>query len=166
MIDRKAIKDLDLKQPYVWLATWFGSGMLNPAPGTWGSVASIPFALLIYHYIGASGLLAGIVFVSALGFWASEKFDKATDGHDNKMIVIDEAAGQWITLLPALYFFGFSPLYIFIAFMLFRALDITKPWPVSHFDKNVEGAAGVMGDDIIAGLIGALIISGVYYYAG
>ncbi len=162
----KPPEKLDLKQPFVWVATWFGSGFLRPGPGTWGSAASIPFALIIFATTGLYGLIAGIVLITALGFWSAEKFDQATEGHDNKMIVIDEAAGQWIALLPALHFNGLNLLPILFAFLLFRLFDITKPWPISWFDKKVEGAAGVMGDDIVAGSLAALILIGIHHYAG
>ena len=161
--DLETIKKLDLKHPYVWLATWFGSGFLRPAPGTWGSAISIPPALITYAAFGEIGLLTGIILISIAGYWASDLFDKATAGHDNKMIVIDEAAGQWITLLPALSFTGLNPLWVLLSFLLFRAFDITKPWPVSWLDQKVKGPLGVMGDDIIAGTMAALCITGIHY---
>ena len=79
------------------------------------------------------------------------------DGHDSKMIVIDEVAGQWIALLPA----ALNPALILIAFILFRFFDILKPWPISFIDKKVPGALGVMGDDIIAGLFAAICVFAV-----
>lgn len=164
--DLEIFKKLDMRQPYVWLATWFGFGFFRPAPGTWGSVGSIPFAIIAFLLAGDRGLLAGIIAISAIGFWASEKFDQATGGHDNKMIVIDEAAGQWIALFPVLHFAGLNPYLIFAAFILFRFFDILKPWPISWFDKSLKGALSVMSDDIVAGLLAAGILWGVIHYAG
>lgn len=161
--DLKTIKKLELKQPFVWLATWFGSGFLRAAPGTWGSLASIPPALIVYNLWEEVGFIAGIIIITITGYWSAGQFDKATGGHDNKMIVIDEAAGQWIVLLPVLIFKGLNPFWIFSAFLLFRLLDITKPWPVSWFDKKLTGPVSVMGDDIVAGLIAAICLMGVYY---
>ncbi len=103
--------------------------------------------------------MAGIVIVTILGFWAAKKFDEEQNSHDSKMIVIDEVAGQWIALIPA----GLDPVSIVLSFSLFRLFDILKPWPVSHFDKNVKGAAGVMGDDIVAGLLAMLCLGGMRY---
>ncbi|MCB1651608.1 MAG: phosphatidylglycerophosphatase A [Alphaproteobacteria bacterium] len=154
---------LDLKAPYVWLATWFGFGLLKPAPGTWGSLGSLPFGLLIFKFSGLIGLLAAIVLVSLVGYWAADRFEKNTGIHDCKMVVIDEVAGQWIALLPVFYFWGLNGLGVLSAFLLFRVFDILKPWPVSYFDKKIDNAIGVMGDDIVAGLYGALIITGVFY---
>ena len=93
--DLEVIKKLDLKAPYVWLATWFGSGFFRPAPGTWGSAFSIPPALIIHEALGMAAFLIGLVFITAMGFWSTERFEEATESHDNSMIVIDEAAGQW-----------------------------------------------------------------------
>lgn len=164
--EAEIIKNLDMKQPYVWLATWFGFGFFRPAPGTWGSIGSIPLGLMLFLLFGTKGFLASIFIVTALGFWSAEKFDQATGGHDNKMIVIDEAAGQWISMLPVLYYVGMNAFLVFFAFILFRFFDILKPWPISWVDKNLKGAAGVMIDDILAGIAAALILIGIIHYAG
>ncbi len=154
---------LDLKQPYIWLATWFGCGFMKPAPGTWGSLGALPFGIILFGVTGLWGFILGIVLVSLIGYWASEQFEKATGTHDSKMIVIDEVAGQWIALLPVLHFMGLNFVYIVLAFGLFRFFDITKPWPASYFDKELPGALGVMGDDIIAGLFAAGCLIGLIY---
>ena len=157
--------NVDLRQPYALLATWFGSGLMRKAPGTWGSLAAIPFGIFIYLFFGPIGLVIATFLVSIIGYWSADQFEKETGIHDSKMVVIDEVVGQWIALLPVFYLFGYSVVGILIAFSLFRAFDIIKPWPVSYFDRKVEGAAGVMGDDLVAGLIAALIIIGAYYAA-
>ena len=146
--------NLDRKQPFVWLASWFGCGFVNPAPGTWGSLGALPFAYIIVALGGVYGLAIAAFIIMIIGLWAADKFDKAMDGHDSKMIVIDEVAGQWIALLPA----ALNPVLIVAAFIAFRFFDILKPWPVSFFDKKVSGAAGVMGDDIVAGLFAAICV--------
>ncbi|MCB1532350.1 MAG: phosphatidylglycerophosphatase A [Alphaproteobacteria bacterium] len=164
--DTETFKKLDLKQPYVWLATWFGFGFFRPGPGTWGSIGAIPPALALFLLGGIKGFIGGLIFLIAIGFWAARHFDKATGGHDNSMIVIDEAAGQWIAMIPALYFVGMNAFLVFFSLVLFRFFDILKPWPISWVDKSIKGAAGVMLDDILAGLIAALILTGVIFYAG
>jgi len=154
---------LDFKAPYTWLATWFGCGLINPAPGTWGSLGALPFGIAIFAFTGIWGLAIATILITIIGYWASDQFEKATNTHDNKMIVIDEVAGQWIALMPVFYFSGYNPTLIIAAFILFRIFDILKPWPVSFFDKKVKGAAGVMGDDIIAGLYAAGCLIGLIY---
>lgn len=164
--DLKAIGKLNLKHPYVWVATWFGSGFMRPGPGTWGSFAAIPFCLILYKYAGIEAVLIALLSIAVLGFWASDLFDKATDGHDNKMIVVDEVVGQWIALLPMLYFVEMNITLTLLGFALFRFFDILKPWPICWLDKHCGGAAGVMLDDVLAGLIAALLLTGYIKYVG
>ncbi len=153
-INYKIPEQLDQKERYVWIASWFGCGFINPAPGTWGSIGAIPFGVAIFALSGAYGLGFAAFIITIIGFWAADKFDKAMDGHDSKMIVIDEVAGQWIALIPA----ALNPILIILAFILFRFFDILKPWPIRVIDKKLKGAAGVMGDDIIAGILVTIIL--------
>lgn len=153
-IIRKVPDKIDPQELYARLATWFGCGYLNPAPGTWGTLGAIPLGVLIFAIGGKVALLIGIVLVSIIGLWAADKFDKAVDGHDSKMIVIDEVAGMWIAMIPA----ALNPLHIFFAFVLFRFFDILKPWPISFLDRNIKGASGVMLDDIVAGYFACLCL--------
>ncbi|MCB1782602.1 MAG: phosphatidylglycerophosphatase A [Alphaproteobacteria bacterium] len=148
---------IDRKAPYVWIATWGGAGFLSPAPGTWGSIAGLVCGIIVYLLGGAYGLIAGFIFVTTLGLWAAQEFDKASGGHDSKMIVIDEVAGQWIAMIPA----GLNPFLLILSLLLFRLFDILKPFPVSYYDRKVEGSAGVMGDDLVAGILAAVCLMGV-----
>ena len=153
----------DIRKPYVWLATWFGCGLVSRAPGTWGSLGALPVGVFLMIWGGVPALLIGIAVVTGVGLWASKKFDTAIGAHDSKMIVIDEVAGMWIALIPAFPGGQLNPLLLILAFLLFRFFDILKPWPVSWFDKKVKGPVGVMGDDIVAGLYAALCLYGVHY---
>ncbi len=136
------------------LASFFGSGYIHPASGTWGSFASfvaiIPFA---YFY----GVL-GIVFFSLLSFiigWLSSRVVLRYTEHDPSFIVIDETAGQTITFLFVANILkgSFSYWYLYlIGFFLFRLFDITKPLFIGWADKKIENAFGVMFDDILAGI--------------
>lgn len=145
---------LDFKNPATWVATWFGCGLMRPAPGTWGTLGALPFGLILLALGGKIALLIGIIAVIPLGLWASDKFEKMTGTHDNSMIVIDEVAGLWITLLAT----TFTPISILLAFVLFRFFDILKPWPIRWLDRNLKGAAGVMLDDIAAGKFAAICL--------
>ena len=147
-------EQLDRKKAYTWIASWFGCGFLKPAPGTWGSLGAIPFGIALYMLGGGILLAIATLIVTIIGLWAANRFDKAMDGHDSKMIVIDEVAGQWLTLIPA----ALNPYLIFVAFIAFRFFDILKPWPISFFDKEVKGAIGVMGDDIVAGIFAGIVV--------
>lgn len=154
---------LEYKKLYFWLATWFGCGLIKPAPGTWGSIGALPFAMIIFMALGFWSFLLAIILVTLIGYWATEQFENRTQTHDNKIIVIDEVAGQWIALAPLFWFMQINFVGVLLALIFFRIFDILKPWPVSHLDKNVGGALGVMGDDIIAGLFAAGCMIGIIY---
>lgn len=161
MPDPEIIKRLDFKNPATWAATWFGCGLMHPAPGTWGTLGALPVGLILAALGGKIALIAGIAFVFALGLWSSAQFEKMTGTHDSSMIVIDEAAGIWIALLGS----TLSPASIVLAFVLFRFFDILKPWPIGWLDKKVGGAWGVMLDDCAAGKFSALCLWGIHHYA-
>lgn len=155
-------KNIDIKKPWFWLATWFGCGLARPAPGTWGTLGGLPFGIFLMMSAGPAGLAIATVIVFAAGLWAAREFEKATGEHDASAIVIDEVAGVWVTLLAA----SSTPLSVLLAFFLFRAFDVLKPWPVSWCDKKLPGAWGVMLDDIAAGIYAALCLYLLRIYAG
>jgi phosphatidylglycerophosphatase A len=161
--ERQVLARLNYRSPAVWAATWLGCGFMRPAPGTWGSLGAIPPALILILLGGPKYLLAALVLVIALGFWASARFEAMSGEADSKMIVIDEVAGQWIALWPVLTAPVINPVLVLAAFALFRFFDITKPFPVGWFDRKLSGPVSVMGDDIAAGLIAALILEGLMY---
>ena len=157
--NNETLKRLDFKHPATWVATWFGCGFMRPAPGTWGTIGALPFGIILMIVGGIPALLIGLTIVIPLGLWASKHFDRMAKEKDSSMIVIDEVAGMWITLIPA----SLSPLSILIAFAAFRLFDIWKPWPVSWMDKKMRGAPSVMADDIMAGIYAALLLIGLRY---
>jgi phosphatidylglycerophosphatase A len=136
------------------IATWFGTGCLPKAPGTWGSLAALPFAWAIASYGGSVALLVAAGGALAAGIWASGVMERATGAKDPGKIVIDEVAGQWLTLVPV----APDPLLYLIGFLLFRIADIVKPWPASWCDRNLSGGVGVMLDDIAAGAYAAVAL--------
>jgi phosphatidylglycerophosphatase A len=139
------------------LATWFGAGLMPVAPGTWGSLAALPFAWAILHYGGLVWLAGATVVVFLIGWWASSVYVATSGTADPGAVVIDEVAGQWLTLLPA------APLvwwHWLAGFALFRLFDIVKPWPVGWADRHVKGGFGVMIDDVIAGVYAGAILYG------
>jgi phosphatidylglycerophosphatase A len=156
--DLELLQKLDFKNPATWVATWFGCGLMHPAPGTWGTLGALPIGMILMVFGGKVALALGLLIIIPLGLWAIEKFEAMTGEHDSSIIVIDEAAGLWITLAAA----SMEPLSILGAFLLFRFFDILKPWPVSYFDR-MPGAKGVMLDDIMAGIYAALSLMGITY---
>jgi phosphatidylglycerophosphatase A len=153
---------------FSWIiATWFGSGLLPIAPGTWGSLAAFPFAYIISVNSGPYVLIIGTVALFFIGMQASNNVEKSTQKKDPGFIVVDEVVGQWIALLPLAFLYNyvgpdlsywvFAPIAA-VAFLAFRLYDIWKPWPINYIDKNVSGGFGIMLDDVIAGIY-ALIIT-------
>lgn len=146
--------------PAVWLSTWFGSGLTPLSPGTWGSLAALPFAALI-AWAGGGGMLAfASLVVFALGVWASGIYSRRMGVADPGAIVIDEVAGQFLTLavLPL------DPWWYLAGFLAFRAADILKPFPANWADRRLKGGLGVMTDDVIAGgycAIGFVLLRGM-----
>ena len=136
------------------LATWFGIGLIKFAPGTWGSFAALPFAWVIYEIWGAPGLALATLLVSLTGVWVSHIHAQQSPDEDPSEIVIDEVAGMWLTLLAA----PLDIFYYLIGFAFFRIADIWKPWPASWADNAVKGGAGIMLDDIFAGVYAALAL--------
>lgn len=148
------------------IATVCYVGLLRPAPGTWGSLVALPVAWFL-HGVGSFPLLA-IATCAAFGagWWATARETHGKADHDPSEIVIDEVVGQWIALWPlslGLWIAG-TGAWVFPwpgwvgGFILFRLFDIWKPWPVSWADRRTD-ALGVMLDDVIAGLMAALVVS-------
>lgn len=136
------------------LATWFGAGLLPWAPGTWGSLAALPFAWAIERFAGQWGLLCAAAAAFAVGCWAAARYERRVGRRDPQAIVIDEVAGQWLTLaaVPASlgsYVAGLA---------LFRAADILKPWPARLAERRLPGGLGVMADDIAAAVYAGIVL--------
>lgn len=137
-----------LFQPSVLLATWFGAGYLPKAPGTWGSLAALPFAWLIMVSMGPWALMGATCLVFIVGIWAANGYMRQSGSHDPGPVVIDEVVGQWMTLILV----PVDVRYYVIGFVLFRIADIFKPWPANWADNKVDGGIGVMLDDVFAAL--------------
>ena len=141
--------------PAVLIATGLGSGRLPGWPGTWGSLASLPLAWLIAGWLGPAGLAGAAMLAFLAGCWASGVYIAAGDDPDPSPVVIDEVAGQWLTLLLAPREIAWYAL----AFVLFRFFDILKPWPIGWLERRVPGALGVMLDDVAAALAAMAVLA-------
>jgi phosphatidylglycerophosphatase A len=143
-----------LKHPVQLLALGFGSGLAPKAPGTFGTIAAIPFFLsMLLLPVWAYVLVLIVCFILGIYFCQSAADDFGV--HDHPAIVWDEFVGLWITLLP-LVFLDFEWHWLFVGFVLFRLFDIVKPWPISYIDKQVHGGLGIMLDDVLAGIAAAI----------
>ena len=138
------------------------TGYLKPAPGTWGSLAALPFVWIL-HVLGGPVLLAvAIVAAYFAGLWAIRGLLEDSDSEDPSEIVIDEVVGMWIAMLPVSLgaWWAGSPILALYpgwiaAFLAFRLFDIWKPWLVGRADRRGD-ALGVMLDDVWAGVFAAV----------
>lgn len=136
----------------VWhfLAFGFGTGLAKKAPGTWGTLAGLALMPLLHLLPLWLGLVV-IGLASVFGIWLCGHVADDLGVHDHGGIVWDEIVGIWISLilLPNTWQWWL------LGFVLFRILDIIKPWPISWLDRHVGGGLGIMLDDMLAGLIAA-----------
>ena len=150
---------LSFWHPAALISTWGGSGLLPGAPGTWGSLFTLPVAWLIASRYGSESLLIAATVAMIAGLWAATRYLRTSQSKDPGSIVIDEVAGQMLTL-------AFVPVNIWwylAGFLLFRAADILKPWPASLADRALPGAWGVMTDDVFAALYPMAILYAVHH---
>lgn len=133
-------------RPDYLLAFGFGSGLVPKAPGTAGSLLALLIAVPFLHL--PYWILIGIILLSlVLGILITGGVAEELGLKDPGGIVWDEFVGMWIALLWLPSWWWLIP-----AFLLFRLFDIVKPWPVSLADRELTGGAGIMLDDVIAGL--------------
>ena len=122
------------------IATFFYIGHLRPAPGSWGSLAALMSGAAVINGAELIGLCIGILLACLLGYWATARETAEKSDHDPSEIVIDEVAGQWITLLPLAIWplpFDSAAFYYLFGFVAFRLFDITKPGLVGWADRLV-----------------------------
>lgn len=136
------------KHPAHLIAFGFGAGLMRKAPGTWGTLVAIPFYLLALRLGGVAAVIGCAVILFAIGVWAAAVAGRTLGVADHGGIVIDEIAAFVLVLA----FTPVTPLWLVVAFVLFRLFDIVKPWPISYVDRTLKGGFGVMFDDFLAAL--------------
>jgi phosphatidylglycerophosphatase A len=136
------------------LAFGLGLGLAPVAPGTFGTLLGIPVALALAP-LGSAGAMVGTALVFAFGVWLCGRSARALGVHDHPGIVWDEVVGYAIAVLflPATWAWWLA------AFVLFRALDIVKPWPIREIDHSLRGGLGTMLDDAVAGLLTGMALT-------
>jgi phosphatidylglycerophosphatase A len=144
------------RNPIHFFAYGFGSGAVPKAPGTAGTLVAVIIYLLlpqISPLIYVSLLLISFVF----GVWICGKTAQDIGIKDPSGIVWDEFVGYWITMFMA----PSGWIWVIIGFVLFRLLDIVKPWPIKWADKQIGGGMGIMLDDVLAGIMAALCMQAI-----
>ncbi|NIV18284.1 MAG: phosphatidylglycerophosphatase A [Woeseiaceae bacterium] len=143
-----------LRDPVHILAFGFGTGLVPFAPGTVGSLLGVALAWLTIDLGMVWQLAVGAAIVIA-GIWICGESARRLGIHDHSGIVWDEICGMYLTLLVAP-----SDITAWIlAFGLFRAFDIVKPWPIRDLDHRLGGGVGIMLDDLVAALYAALLLA-------
>ncbi len=145
-----------MTDPVHFLAFGFGAGLAPFAPGTFGSLPGV----LLFWLTMAYGLYVQLAVVAVLivaGIWICGESARRLGIHDHGGIVWDEIAGMYLTLIVA----PFSVTGWVLAFVLFRIMDIVKPWPIRDLDHRLGGGVGIMLDDLVAALYAAVLL-GLY----
>ena len=127
--------------------------------GTYASFFSLIFAYLININFGSFFTIAIAILTTIIGYLLTKIYLKNTENKDPPEVVIDEVAGQFL----ASSFAGATIEVNFLSFIIFRILDIFKPYPISNAE-NLEGSLGVMADDVVAGIITMFIIIALNYF--
>ena len=144
----------------LFIATFGYIGFAPVAPGTFGSAAGVA----LYYLVRAIGVpwaeAALIVALLAAGVWAASAAERALGKTDPGPVVIDEVVGMLITLawIPV------TPLGAFVGFLIFRVLDVVKPWPARQFEA-MHGGLGIMADDAMAAVYGHVLLRGLVFVA-
>jgi phosphatidylglycerophosphatase A len=134
-------------------ATFFGLGARVKAPGTVATLATIPLVIFaaqfeFYIYMGLALAVSVVAIVSA------ELYQQQSGKQDASEVVIDEVAGFMVTMtwLPINW------KTVLCGFLIFRTLDILKPFPINYLDRQIKGGVGVVADDLAAGIIGNILL--------
>jgi len=140
--------------------TLFGIGKIKKIPGSFASLVTTIFLFFLFHILNISLniVLICVIIIFFISLYSVNIFIKNLDNKDPKEVVVDEFIGQSIPI--CLYEIAHEGTketdqvltYYFIMFVLFRIFDITKPFPVSYYDKNFKNSFGVIMDDVCAGL--------------
>ena len=157
----------NLKDPFHFLATLGGLGLSPIGPGTVGSIFGWFFFIAVSHFVSTISLVILTTFVIIFSVFISSIVTKDLIEKDHKSIVIDELAGIWLAMIPVIFIASTQyerSIYAFLALIIFRIFDISKPFPISYIDKNFKNGLGVVLDDLIAAIFAAIFASLITIY--
>ena len=145
------------------IATWFYCGYFPKGPGTAGSIGALIIAWPIAAYTNWNpAVIAALAVVGlAPAIWAADRMARDTGSKDPQVVVVDEVIGQWIALAAVPYLDDWQCW--LAAFLLFRLFDIWKPWPIRALEK-IPGGAGIVLDDVGAGIYAAVVLVAVGWF--
>ncbi|MFK5880639.1 MAG: phosphatidylglycerophosphatase A [Sulfurospirillum sp.] len=136
--------------------TFFYSGLSPYAPGTAGSILAGFIGFVILQYFHTDTLFLLTILITLIAIAEINKYEARTSSHDDKSIVIDEVVGLWLAFVLS----STTITQMLLSFVFFRIFDIWKPSLIGKIDKNVKGGLGVMGDDILAGILAGICSAG------
>ena len=157
----------NLRDPYHFLATLGGLGLVPVGPGTVGSIFGWLIFIVLSHFIAAAVLVTLTFFVIIFSIYISTVVTKDLIEKDHKSIVIDEMAGIWLAMIPVIFIASSQyerTIYAMLALIIFRIFDIFKPFPISYIDKNFKNGLGVVLDDLMAAIFAAFFSSLITIY--
>lgn len=158
-VNRPSLKRLD-----ILFLTFFGTGYLPFAPGTWGTLATLPFLYIIGRFNPPFFLfIPFILIVTIISSFVAESVQKNFKLHDPGWIVIDEVLGMTVAWL---FIREHNLKQLALLFVFFRFFDIIKVWPATYFDKKVTHGYGTIVDDLISGVYAGLLFSLIYFSFG
>jgi phosphatidylglycerophosphatase A len=147
------VRATQLKDPVLFLAFGFGSGLAPKAPGTAGTVVAVPLVAAAAS-LGRPAFFVITVLITVVGIWLCGEAARRINTHDHPGIVWDEFAGLFVTFVAVV------PTWqdLLLGFVFFRLFDIWKPWPIRDLDHSIPGGLGIMLDDVIAGVFAAIAL--------
>ena len=148
------------------------SGLSPKAPGTMGTLVSLPLGMAVLVYFDTMTLFLAAMLISVIAIKIINEHEQNGAPHDDQRIVIDELAGMWfaLSIAPAISVTPHDILHLsngfliqsLLSFALFRYFDITKPSIIGRIDRDAKGGIGVMGDDIIAGFAAGISAAAIW----
>ena len=142
----------------LFLATGFYVGNIPPAPGTLGSLIGLALCFLLAGIKLPPAIILAVLFIG-FAVWIAHAAEKTLKKKDPGCIVIDEVAGMVVTLIGL----PFNLTTAVIGFIIFRILDILKPFPIRTLDKRLAGGIGIVADDVVAGIFANIILRLLLY---
>ncbi len=142
--------------------TFFYSGLSPYAPGTAGSILAGIVGFIILQYFHTDTLLLLTILITLIAVKEINKYEARTHSHDDKSIVIDEVVGLWLAFILS----SNTLTQMLLSFIYFRIFDIWKPSLIGKIDRDTKGGLGVMGDDILAGILAGICSAASWQFIG
>lgn len=156
------MKPINLKNPIHFFAFGFGSGLLKPAPGTWGTLTGLIIAIILWSLTQSVFFFMLLTLISFIvGCYICTQASKDLNVHDDGRIVWDEIVAIFLMFC---YLPEYNSLSYLLTFISFRIFDILKPYPIHYFDEKLESGLGIMFDDILAAIYALISIHILYYF--